>query len=121
MVFCSVVFSHGEQSQALIHVLTIPSFRISVYLTLSQPVLLGIVGETHLELKLHVFILSCNQFTICVTNWGFQVHWQREIVAVAEPCFGVKASELISIQVDRLTGARTRMELMIGAELGSPH
>ncbi|KAK2421388.1 hypothetical protein QL285_032025 [Trifolium repens] len=26
-----------------------------------------------------------------------------------------------SFQVDRLTGARTRMELMIGAELGSSH
>jgi hypothetical protein len=54
MVFCSVIFSHGEQSQALIHVLTIPSFRISVYLTLSQPVLLGIVEETHLEVTLEV-------------------------------------------------------------------
>ncbi|WJX13228.1 hypothetical protein P8452_03642 [Trifolium repens] len=33
----------------------------------------------------------------------------------------VKASESISIQVDRLTGARTRRKLMIGAELGSSH
>ncbi|WJX45396.1 hypothetical protein P8452_32280 [Trifolium repens] len=32
-----------------------------------------------------------------------------------------RASEFISIQVDRLTGARTRMELMIGDELGSSH
>ncbi|KAK2352149.1 hypothetical protein QL285_096464 [Trifolium repens] len=32
-----------------------------------------------------------------------------------------RASEFISIQVNRLTGARTRMELMIGAELGSSH
>ncbi|KAK2413000.1 hypothetical protein QL285_015100 [Trifolium repens] len=32
-----------------------------------------------------------------------------------------RASEFISIQVNRLTGARTRMKLMIGAELGSSH
>jgi hypothetical protein len=51
-------FNHGEQSQALIHVLTIPSFRISVQLILSQPVHLEIVEETHLEVALEV---KCKQ------------------------------------------------------------
>ncbi|WJX19284.1 hypothetical protein P8452_08997 [Trifolium repens] len=32
-----------------------------------------------------------------------------------------RASEFISSQVDKFTAARTRMELMIGAELGSSH
>ncbi|KAK2435791.1 hypothetical protein QL285_020827 [Trifolium repens] len=39
----------------------------------------------------------------------------------SKPCICVKLLRLISYQVDRLTGARTRMELMIGAELGSSH
>jgi hypothetical protein len=48
------MFSRGKQSQALIHVLTLPSLRNSVYLILSQPVPLGIVEETHLEVTLEV-------------------------------------------------------------------
>ncbi|KAK2410206.1 hypothetical protein QL285_045582 [Trifolium repens] len=56
------------------------------------------------------------------TQMGFSVSSVAEgFVAVAELRFSDKASELISIQVDRLTGARTGMELMIGARLGSSH
>ncbi|KAK2389874.1 hypothetical protein QL285_063435 [Trifolium repens] len=43
--------------------------------------------------------------------------WWLEFVAVAGLMNKIKAP----LQVDRLTGARTRMELMIGAELGSSH
>ena len=48
------MINRGEQSLALIHVLNIPSFRISAYLTLSQPVLLGIFEETQLGVTLKV-------------------------------------------------------------------
>ncbi|KAK2351901.1 hypothetical protein QL285_096914 [Trifolium repens] len=54
MVFCSVIFSHGEQSQALIHVLTIPFFLNFSVFDHKPTCTLGIVEETHLEVTLEV-------------------------------------------------------------------